>query len=201
MLEVCEKNMAKKQAYGITREEILDKGMQIFRNKGPKTTLKGVASAANVSRQMVYNYFKTRGGLLAALAQRLDETSGIEEQFTCALKLKDTEARLRTFVQDWQNYMQEIRELANELNRAGAVDSASKEAYEERMSAARERFKILVSSLEPDLSSLAKREELVDITLSILSPQTYEIFHIERGWTHEMIVDLTSEMLVKILLK
>ena len=53
--------MARKKTKGVTRGEILDAGLKLIMLKGPDVTVLEIAAAADVSRQMLYQYFGSRG--------------------------------------------------------------------------------------------------------------------------------------------
>ena len=195
--------MAKKQARGVTRNEILDAGMSLFWEKGAQLTVKDVADAANVSRQMVYQYFKSRGGLLIELARRKDEMSKIKEMFFTAMKTVDPKKRISEVLDVWLNYVSEIYELANELIRSRYTDKEAEAAYLDRMAEVKTWFKSLIMTLyhSQNLNKKYTLEEAVTLMSSMFSFQMYELLHKENGWTHSQISTHLKEMIIQELVR
>ena len=189
--------MATKKARGITKSEILNAGMALFLSKGSKVTVKDIADAANVSRQMVYQYFNSRSGLLTALARQKDENSGCKDRFYMAIGIENPAERLATCIIVWLNYVKEIQILANELNRNRHSDPDAESAYFDRFGDVKVWFSELFLSLKDNgaMKQDIQIQDAVDITFTIVSPQVYELLHSDQKWQHRKIVDHLSKII------
>ena len=68
-----------------TRARILDAAWQRVRASGPGgVSVKAVAAAAGVSRQLVYFHFRNRAGLLLAMTRHHDRASGFAGRVAAA---------------------------------------------------------------------------------------------------------------------
>lgn len=183
--------MAIKQARGVTKSEILHAGMELFLTKGIKVTVKDVADAAGVSRQMVYQYFHTRSGLLIALTRQLDENSGIKERFYEAIEIVAPSQRLSACLLIWFGHIEDLQVLANEFIRNRRSDPDAESAYTDRAADVKIWFSDLFFSLKEDnaLKQGVHIKDAVDITFTIISPQVYELLHVDQQWPHGKIVD------------
>jgi AcrR family transcriptional regulator len=98
-----------------TRERILDSAWEIARAGGAgAVTVRAVARAAGVSRQLVYLQFENRAGLLLEMARRHDRASGFLDRVAATRELPASEA-LETLIREWCAYMPEILPVARAL--------------------------------------------------------------------------------------
>jgi len=191
--------MATKQAKGVTKTEILNAGMALFLSKGIKVTVKDVADAAGVSRQMVYQYFHSRSGLLIALAQQVDETSGCKEQFYQAIQTAEPTQRVCACLSIWFDYVEDILALATELIRSRPTDPDAETTYIDRTNSIKVWLSDLFLSLE-NSKALKKNTDIndaVDLTFTIISPQVYDLLCNDQEWSHRKIVDHLSKIVIE----
>ena len=190
--------MATRQAHGVTKAEILDVGSELFRSQGPSVTVKDVANAAEVSRQTVYQHFSSRGGLITALTRQIHLESGVQKRFYKSMEIEESEKRVRSCIRVWLDYMQDVYPLACELHRARATDPDSEDAYLERADEAKSWIHDLLNSLKESdkLQRGRSVKETTEFVFSVLSPQFYELLHVDQRWSHQRIVKHLSHILV-----
>src|SRR5215813_9184497 len=71
-----------------TRARILGTAWQLVQDRGAAAvTVKEVAAAAGVSRQLVYFHYQNRAGLLLAMARHRDRSSGFLRQVAATREL------------------------------------------------------------------------------------------------------------------
>jgi AcrR family transcriptional regulator len=189
--------MARKRAKGVTRGEILDAGLKLIMLKGPEVTVLEIAAAADVSRQMLYQYFGSRGGLLIALTARRDEEYGLKESLYKAIEIESAQDRLSGCLKVWLNYVNEILPVAIELNRLRYTDADAAAAWDERMQDLHSWIRDLVVSLhtEKSLKSHWTVATAADFIFATASVQLYEILTLDRKWSRRKTIKTISETL------
>ena len=189
--------MARKKAKGVTRGEILDAGLKLITLKGPDVTVLEIAAAADVSRQMLYQYFGSRGGLLIALTARRDEEYGLKKSLYKAIEIVSADDRLSGFLKVWLNYVNEILPIAIELNRLRYTDADAAAAWDARMQDLHSWIRDLVVSLhtEKSLKSHWTVATAADFIFATASIQLYEILTLDRKWSRQKTIKTISETL------
>ena len=116
-----------------SRERILETAYQVVREHGASAvTMAGIADAAGLSRQMVYVHFRSRAGLLTAMARDHDRRSGFAARVAAARELPPAEA-LERLLRDWLAYVPEILPVARALEAAAITGEAGGDAWHNRM--------------------------------------------------------------------
>lgn len=189
--------MAKKKAKGVTRGEILDAGLKLLMLKGPEVTALEIAAAADVSRQMLYQYFGSRGGVLIALTARRDEEYGLKERLYKAIESESAEDRLNGWLKVWLCYANEVLPIAIELNRLRYTDADAASAWDARMQDLHSWIRDLVISLhtEKSLKSHWTVATATDFIFAMASIQLHEILTIDRKWGRRKTIKTISETL------
>ena len=114
-----------------SRERILDTAFELVRAQGANAvTMAAIADAAGVSRQMVYVHFRSRAGLLTAMARDRDRRSGFADRVAAARELPPAKA-LERLLREWLAYVPEILPVARALE-AGHGPCARAQADVER---------------------------------------------------------------------
>ncbi len=189
--------MAKKKAKGVTRGEILDAGLKLLMLKGPEVTALEIAAAADVSRQMLYQYFGSRGGVLIALTARRDEEYGLKERLYKAIESESAEDRLNGWLKVWLCYANEVLPIAIELNRLRYTDADAASAWDARMQDLHSWIRDLVISLhtEKSLKSHWTVATATDFIFATASIQLYETLTLDRKWSRRKTIKTISETL------
>jgi AcrR family transcriptional regulator len=96
------------------REDLLDAGLAVFREKGMRTaTVEDVTTRAGVAKGTIYLYFKTKEELGVALRERFAlELLQRSEDVLAGLEAYDWEARAEALVRSVVTFSLERRELA-----------------------------------------------------------------------------------------
>ena len=116
-----------------SRERILETAFQLVREQGASAvTMAGIADAAGLSRQMVYVHFRSRAGLLTAMARDHDRRSGFAARVAAARALPPAEA-LERLLREWLAYVPEILPVARALEAAAITGEAGGDAWRDRM--------------------------------------------------------------------
>jgi AcrR family transcriptional regulator len=164
-----------------TRARVLEAAWQRVLEHGPSgASVKDIAAAAGVSRQLVYFHYGNRAGLLTAMARHRDETSEFARVVAAGASLEE-------LLRAWCNYIPEILPVARALEAALVLGDEGGSAWRDRMT---ELHAIFARALDaPGWTA--------DWVWARVQPSVYAHLVGERGWTHEEFVERTVASLVK----
>jgi AcrR family transcriptional regulator len=169
-----------------TRERILDGARALLESEDrPDIGLEQIAKRAGVSRQAIYLHFGSRGALLLALAEHVDEAEGLSELTRRVREARSGVEALHLLV--WLNaeYEPRIRGVAHAHDLARRADPDLEAAWQDRMRARRALYADVVRRLEDDdeLAEGLTSREAVDLIWALLSSRVYEDLVVDRGWS------------------
>jgi AcrR family transcriptional regulator len=159
-----------------TRARVLDAAWQRVLERGSAgVSVKDIAAAAGVSRQLVYFHYGSRAGLLTAMARRRDEASGFARALAAGA---DLEGLLRA----WCDYLPEILPVARALEAALVTGDEGGAAWRDRMAELHAVFARAVRHIE--LADGWTPDAAADWIWARVQPSAYAHLVGERGWTH-----------------
>ena len=166
-------------------------------------TLAAVAKRAGVSRQAIYLFFGSRGGLLTAVTRHQDLTSGTARKLLRAARSAAPRQSIGSVIKIWFDYLPQIHPVAMALQAAAASDREAKEAWSDRMSAIRDVFETIAIRLREsgDLAAGWTTTEAADFMWSQAHFMTWHQLVVERGWTSEKASRRVSEAIRKSILR
>lgn len=169
-----------------TRKSILEAAWELFEETGD-ATLAEVAEKAGVSRQAVYLHFGSRGGLLLALVQHIDETSGLPALIGRVQVAPTPREQLMEYQRVSAQYCPTIHDVAMAMDRARAHDEDVAAAYEDRMQSRRDGLRTIVAALHEsgELRDEWTIDEATDALWSLGTPHAFEELVRDRGWSLE----------------
>src|SRR5262245_4492288 len=185
--------MATSELSADTRSRILDAAWERVRDGGTgAVSVKDIAAAAGVSRQLVYFHYGNRAGLLTAMARHRDESSAFARAVAAGASL---EALLRA----WCDYVPEILPVARALEAALVTGDEGGEAWRARMAELRAIFvrALATESLAPGWTV----DSAADWIWARVQPSGYAHLVGERGWSHAAFRERTVESLRSELLR
>jgi len=185
-----------------TRAEILDRAWDLISERGADVSLAGIAKAAGISRQSVYDHFGSRGGLILALVRRTDERLDIRARFETAFRIGDPVQRLEAAIEVWIRFVQEIYPVASDLIRLRTTDPDASAAWEDRMSELRQWLEELTRSLERDgaLQADWSPKAAADYLWASFSVQTWGLLTRDCGWPEGAALDVLKRTIRQALL-
>ncbi|MBX2804892.1 MAG: TetR/AcrR family transcriptional regulator [Hyphomicrobiales bacterium] len=194
--------MSRKKASGVTRNEILDRAWDLISKQGADISMSEIASASDVSRQSVYFHFKTRGGLLLALVQRVDDRFGVKYDFFAAMEIEDPVKRLDKCLTVWFDFAVKIHPVATDLVRLRKTDTDADAAWNDRMADLREWERQLVLSLSGDnvLAGDWNIDDATDYLWASSSIQVWDILRCDRSWSANKISTVLRRSIARNLL-
>jgi AcrR family transcriptional regulator len=181
-----------------TRSRVLEAAWQRVRDHGAAAvSVKDIAAAAGVSRQLVYFHYGNRAGLLLAMARHRDKASGFAGAVAAARALPPVEA-LEALLRAWCAYLPELLPVARALEAALVTGDEGGNAWRDRMGDLHETFRLAVERVE--LSPAWTPASATDWIWSRVQPSTYAHLVQERGWTpHEYTERTVTALLADVL--
>ena len=159
-----------------TRSRILEAAWGLVRARGPNgVTIAEIATAAGVSRQLVYFHFQNRAGLLVAMARHHDVRSGFVGRVVDSRTLPPVEGL---------EYSPEILPVARALEAALTTGDEGGSAWRDRMEDLWEAFRIAVERVDRE-GRLAEGWTVATATDWIWARShltTWQQLVGERGW-------------------
>ena len=176
-----------------TRRRVLQAAWDRVLEHGPAgASVKEIAAAAGVSRQLVYFHYGSRAGLLTAMARHRDR--GFGRAAAEALELGPREG-LEATLRAWCDYVPEILPVARALEAALVAGDEGGVAWRERMG---ELHAVLARAVgRVELASGWTVETATDWVWARVQPSAYAHLVGERGWTHARYVECTVATLLR----
>ena len=166
-----------------SRERILDTAFELVRERGADAvTMAGIADAAGVSRQMVYVHFRSRAGLLTAMARAHDRHSGFAARVAAAGELPPVDG-LERLLREWLAYVPEILPVARAREAAAITGEAGGEAWRNRMDDLHEQLGAALARVE--LAPGWTVETATDWAWARVQPAGFDHLVSGRGWSAE----------------
>jgi AcrR family transcriptional regulator len=165
-----------------TRRRVLEAAWARVLERGAAgVSVKDIATAAGVSRQLVYFHYGSRAGLLLAMARHIDESSGFVAAAAAARRRAPAEG-LEALLRAWCAYLPEMLPVARALEAALITGDEGGSAWRERMGELREAVWRAVARVE--LKPGWTLEAAADWVWARMQPSTYAHLVQERGWAH-----------------
>jgi AcrR family transcriptional regulator len=184
-----------------TRARILGTAWQLVRDRGAgAVTVKEVAAAAGVSRQLIYFHYQNRAGLLLAMARHQDRSSGFQRE-VAATRALDPVPGFEALLRAWCGYMAEILPVARALEAAYITGDEGGDAWRDRMTELREAFRLALERIaaEGRLAPAWTGETAADWAWARVQPGSWAALVGMRGWdrrdyTERMVDSLLAEL-------
>lgn len=185
-----------------TRTEILDAARQLFASKGYRaTTVSEIAQAAEVAVQTIYDSIGSKAKIVAALNDRLDESSGIPEIAARIGRSDDPRDLLEIAVR----ITRRVLETNGDIARTAFRGPAEPELAALRREGIR-RHRRGVQGIARKLAALGalpsggSPERSGDIVAVLCDPEVWLIWIDDYGWTLDAVVDWTRDALQRLVL-
>ena len=176
-----------------TRARILETAWELARKGGTSSvSVKEIAAAAGVSRQLVYFHYKNRAGLLLAMARHQDRRSGFIDRVVTTRALPPRES-LEALLREWCAYVPEILPVARALDAAQATGDEGSDAWHDRMNDLWHALHIPIERIasEDGLATGWTPEAATDWIWAQVQPARYVHLVEVRGWTDERFAEET----------
>jgi AcrR family transcriptional regulator len=181
-----------------TRSRVLASAWRLAAERGPSAvSVKDVAAAAGVSRQLVYYHYRSRAGLLLAMARHQDRASGFRRRVAATRALPPAEG-LEAFLREWCGYVADLLPVARALEAAYITGDEGGEAWLDRMSELREACRVAVERVQrtgrlaPDWTT----ESAADWAWARIQPSAWTHLVGIRGWDPALFTERTVTTLL-----
>jgi AcrR family transcriptional regulator len=167
-----------------TRARILETAWEHVRERGVEAvSVKEIAAAAGVSRQLVYFHYGNRAGLLLAMARHQDRRSGFVHRVVATRELPPVEA-FETLIQAWCQYVPELLPVARALEAALITGDEGGAAWQDRFSDLHQVFRHALERVAGDgrLAAGWSVEAATDWAWARLQPSQWDYLVRMRGW-------------------
>jgi AcrR family transcriptional regulator len=174
-----------------TRARILETAWELARKGGTSAvSVKEIAAAAGVSRQLVYFHYQNRAGLLLAMARHQDRRSGFIDRVLATRALPPRES-LEALLREWCAYVPEILPVARALDAAQATGDEGSDAWHDRMNDLWQALHIPIDGIasEDGLASGWTPDTATDWVWAQVQPASYEHLVEVRGWAQEQFAE------------
>jgi AcrR family transcriptional regulator len=181
-----------------TRARILETAWELAREQGTSAvSVKDIAAAAGVSRQLVYFHYKNRAGLLLAMARHHDRRSGFIERVVATRDLPPVES-LEALLREWCAYLAEIQPVVRALEAAWTTGDEGADAWRDRMDDLRVAIRIPLERIAGDgeLAEGWTLESATDWVWTHVHPSSFECLVGVRGWSREEYSERTVSALI-----
>jgi AcrR family transcriptional regulator len=169
------------------------------RDRGPAAlSVKAIAAAAGVSRQLVYFHYKSRAGLIVAMARHRDERGDFAVRVAAARELPPVDA-LEEVLRAWFAYLPEILPVARALEAAHVTGDEDGAAWLDRMGELRAIVHAAVKRVAAQhrLAPGWSPGQAADWAWARIQPGAYAQLVEERGWSAEAVTDRTVASLLR----
>jgi AcrR family transcriptional regulator len=181
-----------------TRSRILETAWRHVRDEGTTAvSVKDIAAASGVSRQLVYFHYGNRAGLLVAMARHHDERSGFRRRVAETRRLPPAES-FEALVREWCAYVPELLPVARALEAALIAGDEGGSAWRDRMDDLWRAFRIPLDHLaaEGRLAPGWTVERASDWAWARVQPSSYAHLVDERGWSPDEFAERTTAALL-----
>lgn len=185
-----------------TRISILEAARKRLSIPGDEARLEDVAADAGVTRQSVYLHFGSRGALLVALVEHLDQVLGLGDHLRVIEAVSDPVERLREIMRLMAHYQPKIHGVAMALARLAPHDKDAAAAFEDRMTKRLTGLRHAVAAIakEKRLAAGWTVERAAEALWAAGTPSAYEHLVVERGWSigelEEWLVHLADSLVI-----
>ncbi len=170
----------------LTRDRILDSAEKLLVERGYHGAgIEAVAADAGVSRQAVYDKFGSKGGLLRAMTERLEERLGIFHGVATVQAAPTAMEKLEALFNLSQVSEPGVAPFVRVVYAARLDDETAAELWNDRMAARYIAFRYVVEQLDEGglLRPGLTVERGADILWSILNPLHFDSLVTSRGWS------------------
>jgi AcrR family transcriptional regulator len=186
-----------------TRAGILGAAWRIASRQGPgAVSVKDVAAAAGVSRQLVYFHYQNRAGLLLAMARHQDERSGFRRQVAEALQRPPVPG-FEAFLRSWLACLPGLLPVARALEAAWITGADGGEAWLDRMEELRDSCRIATGRLAEAgrLAAGWTPDQAADWAWARIQPGAWAQLVGLRGWdpaafTDRLVASLLADLVI-----
>ena len=190
--------MATTELSAASRARILEAAWERAVEQGPSAvSVKAIAAAAGVSRQLVYFHFTNRAGLLLAMARHHDTESGFRGRVAATRELEPVDG-FEALLREWCAYLPELLPVARALEAAAITGDEGGPAWEDRIGELREAFRVALDRVATAgrLAAGWTAESAAAWACAHVEPGTWEQLVEVAGWSADDYTERTVRTLM-----
>lgn len=182
-----------------TRQRILESARQLLETSTVPVSMRQIAAAAGVTRQLLYFHFEGRADLLLQLSRSVDAEARSPALQQRIDEAPDAITALGEMVAVQGKIKPRIHGIASAIDRLRATDTSAAAAWNEREDARLRRVTAVIERLanEQRLAADWTVEAAARMTWSATSQRAWNELVIEAGWTTKEWVRHTTTLLVR----
>ncbi len=193
-----------------TRRKIIHAAESEFAESGfHGATIASIAKRAGVAAQTVYFVFHTKAELMSAVIDNavMGEDEPVIPQDTewwAAMQAaKAADDALRTFVRGSAPLFARASTMSEILRGAALTDEEVRRTHEQHEELRRIGFREVIEIVagKGELAAGLTTETATDVFMTMYGDSTYYLMTVERGWSHEQVVEWLCDALPAVLLR
>lgn len=190
-----------------SREAILDAAERQFLDAGyAATTVAAIAREAGVSVETIYKAFGGKSGLVRAVYERGLTGRGMVPAYERSDRMREQESDPETIMRNWGALTAEVSSVVTPIRllmrtaAASHPDLAAVLADSDRERLARMRHHARFLADRGYLRAGVTPAEATDVLWACSSPELYELFVLQRGWSRSRFGKFVAEFMIGALL-
>ncbi len=208
MADVNPIKRTRQQQAAATRLRIVEAATAEFVGNGYHgTSMAAIASRAGVAVQTVYFVFHTKAELFAAAQDAAvlggEDKSPVDQGWarTAAADPDGPAAAIRAFIAGSGPIFERAAALGQVARAAAPTDPDLRAVWESREELRVQGYRHFLANLGTSLPDDVDPAFAADIMITMVSPELYLAFRVERGWTHQQTVDWMSQTVPGLMLR
>jgi AcrR family transcriptional regulator len=178
----------REQHGAVTRRAILTAARAAFADKGyAATSMKSLAESAGVAVQTIYSTFGSKAGVLAGMADLLDEEAGVVDLARAIPQASGGREVLALSVRLRRQIRERCGDIISMLRSGAAVDATARKTIAEGMRRRRMGIEIALRRIEEvgELRAGLPRERAAAIMTALVGDEVCDALVEEYGWSFD----------------
>jgi AcrR family transcriptional regulator len=208
MTDVNPVKSTRKQQAAATRLRIVEAATAEFvRNGYHGTSMAAIAKRAGVAVQTVYFVFHTKPELFAAAQDAAvlgaEDRPPVDQEWarSAAADSHGPAAAIRAFIAGSGPIFERAAALSQVARAAAPTDPDLRAVWESREELRVQGYRHFVTTLGASIPSDVDPLIAADIMITMVSPELYLAFRVERGWTHQQTIDWMAQTVPELMLR
>jgi AcrR family transcriptional regulator len=184
-----------------TKQQIAASARVLFAERGyVATTITAISEAADIPVPTIYSAFGNKAAILTDITRRVIATLDVKAQYEQAMAEPDPAQGLRRAARMQREQFEAMYDVMTVTMEAVRTDPEIAEMLGEIMASRERAFRHHLEAIAAHLAPGMTVDEGVDIYVTLVLPEIYHSFVLERGWTPDRYETWLADNLVRQLL-
>ena len=184
-----------------TKQQIAASARVLFAERGyVATTITAISEAADIPVPTIYSAFGNKAAILTDITRRVIATLDVKAQYEQAMAEPDPAQGLRRAARMQREQFEAMYDVMTVTMEAVRTDPEIAEMLREIMASRERAFRHHLEAIAAHLAPGMTVDEGVDIYVTLVLPEIYHSFVLERGWTPDRYETWLADNLVRQLL-